>query len=203
MNIVSKGIPKRAISLSLQVYVIECWSATFEALTLDVCPTEFRADPIYIKLYYVYGYTFVMALGPVVLLVILNTAIIYGLSRQRNVRSSEQTQSSDTITLVLVVFLFIFCNTLVSSSFIVFSWRKVRLDVRFSLKAFSFLCYPLTFESTQAFSMSLTLSQRRINRKITLHFLRTRLDMTLPNNRILFNSPILFFLFRLLNRTKT
>jgi hypothetical protein len=104
------------VSHLFEVYVVDCWSATFHEITLDVCPTEFRADPVYIQLYYVYGYTFVMAGGPVFLLLVLNSAIIIG-SRRKRLRSDEPlTAGTDVITLVLVVFLFIFCNTLVPFS---------------------------------------------------------------------------------------
>lgn len=101
------------VSHLFEVYIVDCWSSTFNEITLDVCPTEFRADPVYIQLYYVYGYTFVMAGGPVFLLCVLNSAIIIGSRRKRRRTADPLAAGTDVITLVLVVFLFIFCNTLV------------------------------------------------------------------------------------------
>ncbi|VDO72539.1 unnamed protein product [Onchocerca flexuosa] len=54
-------------------------------------------------------YTVVMAVGPVLVLIILNSAIIIALRDPLSVSGD-----SDIITLVVVVCLFIICNILVS-----------------------------------------------------------------------------------------
>lgn len=65
--------------------------------------------------YYAWLYTAVMAVGPVISLIILNTAII--LSIKHGKKTSQDDSDSDIITLVLVVCLFISCNILVSFRF--------------------------------------------------------------------------------------
>lgn len=108
----------------------------------DVCPTELRQNEVYLTFYYVYLYTAFMAIGPFVLLLILNTIIILGTrqsfkkidsaaahkndvsvlvvvveskaSAAAAVAVTDSSSSpSDTITLILVVFIFILCNILV------------------------------------------------------------------------------------------
>lgn len=65
---------------------------------------------MYFTIYYAWMYTLVMAVGPVILLIVLNSAIVICMRR-----SPPQVDSdSDIITLVLVVCLFISCNILVS-----------------------------------------------------------------------------------------
>ncbi|PIC19405.1 hypothetical protein B9Z55_024971 [Caenorhabditis nigoni] len=90
-----------------EIYVIDCWSTMYNTASKDVCPTALRADEDYVRIYYVYMYTIVMAVGPVFLLVIINSAIVISMRR-----SSSPNSESDIITLVLVVCLFISCNVL-------------------------------------------------------------------------------------------
>ncbi|CAI5456258.1 unnamed protein product [Caenorhabditis angaria] len=90
-----------------EIYVIDCWSLTYNTRSKDVCPTALRANPDYLTIYYAYMYTIVMAVGPVVLLIVINTAIVLSMRK-----SSNNGTDSDIITLVLVVCLFITCNIL-------------------------------------------------------------------------------------------
>ncbi|KHJ83243.1 hypothetical protein OESDEN_17060 [Oesophagostomum dentatum] len=62
----------------------------------------------YLTFYYAYLYTIVMAAGPVSLLVIINSAIVIYMRRNKTGEQKE----SDILTLVLVVCLFISCNVL-------------------------------------------------------------------------------------------
>uniref|UniRef100_A0A1I7USC5 G_PROTEIN_RECEP_F1_2 domain-containing protein n=1 Tax=Caenorhabditis tropicalis TaxID=1561998 RepID=A0A1I7USC5_9PELO len=90
-----------------EIYVIDCWSTMYNTASKDVCPTALRANEDYVRIYYVYMYTIVMAVGPVFLLIIINSAIVISMRR-----SSSPNSESDIITLVLVVCLFISCNVL-------------------------------------------------------------------------------------------
>ncbi|CAD6189081.1 unnamed protein product [Caenorhabditis auriculariae] len=90
-----------------EIYVIDCWSTMYNTTSKDVCPTPLRTNPDYLTIYYAYMYTIMMAVGPVVLLVVINTAIVITMRR-----STQDGCESDIITLVLVVCLFISCNIL-------------------------------------------------------------------------------------------
>ncbi|CAB3400156.1 unnamed protein product [Caenorhabditis bovis] len=90
-----------------EIYVIDCWSLVYNTASKDVCPTALRANPDYLKIYYAYMYTIVMAVGPVVFLIVLNSAIVLSMRK-----SNSSNCESDIITLVLVVCLFITCNIL-------------------------------------------------------------------------------------------
>ncbi|KAH7728283.1 Protein FRPR-1 [Aphelenchoides avenae] len=97
-----------------EVYVVNCWSVPFTSPNYDVCPTALRQNEVYAIIYYAYGYTIIMALGPVLLLLILNTAIVL-IMRQTCAGVSDRNSNqggSDITTLVLVVCLFIACNIL-------------------------------------------------------------------------------------------
>ncbi|CAK5059938.1 unnamed protein product [Meloidogyne enterolobii] len=59
---------------------------------------------IYYSVYYTYMYTVFMAVGPLVLLIVLNFGIVM------NALKRPREPDSDIISLVLVVCLFIFCN---------------------------------------------------------------------------------------------
>uniref|UniRef100_A0A914HZS0 G-protein coupled receptors family 1 profile domain-containing protein n=1 Tax=Globodera rostochiensis TaxID=31243 RepID=A0A914HZS0_GLORO len=72
--------------------------------SLQICPTEFRMSHVYYSIYYTYMYTVFMAVGPLVLLIVLNICIVV------NVLKRPHDPDSDIISLILVVFLFIFCN---------------------------------------------------------------------------------------------
>uniref|UniRef100_A0A0M3INT3 G_PROTEIN_RECEP_F1_2 domain-containing protein n=1 Tax=Ascaris lumbricoides TaxID=6252 RepID=A0A0M3INT3_ASCLU len=91
-----------------EIFVIDCWSVPYSQQSLDVCPTDLRQNQMYFTIYYAWMYTLVMAVGPVILLIVLNSAIVICMRR-----SPPQVDSdSDIITLVLVVCLFISCNIL-------------------------------------------------------------------------------------------
>lgn len=91
-----------------EIRVIDCWSLQFWEESVDVCPTDLRVNETYFKIYYAWMYSIVMAVGPVTLLIILNTTIVI------TVRGSQPQLDgdSDVITLVLVVCLFVSCNVL-------------------------------------------------------------------------------------------
>ncbi|VIO93998.1 Uncharacterized protein BM_BM4879 [Brugia malayi] len=74
-------------------------------LSVQVCPTELRNNASYYQLYYTYMYTIFMAVGPLLLIVILNVLVV------RAVLKNGTSDDSDTISLILVVFMFIFCNS--------------------------------------------------------------------------------------------
>ncbi|MFH4977805.1 hypothetical protein AB6A40_004514 [Gnathostoma spinigerum] len=92
-----------------EIFVIECWSLRHAVVSLDVCPTALRQNQTYFTVYYAWMYTLVMAVGPVILLILLNTCIIISM---RNLPARQNEGDSDAITLVLVVCLFITCNIL-------------------------------------------------------------------------------------------
>ncbi|VDK43989.1 unnamed protein product [Cylicostephanus goldi] len=91
-----------------EIYVVDCWSMPYGSVSKDVCPTALRTNPDYLTIYYAYLYTIVMAAGPVSLLIVINSAIVISMKRNKG---SEQ-KESDILTLVLVVCLFISCNVL-------------------------------------------------------------------------------------------
>uniref|UniRef100_A0A1I7YVA9 G_PROTEIN_RECEP_F1_2 domain-containing protein n=1 Tax=Steinernema glaseri TaxID=37863 RepID=A0A1I7YVA9_9BILA len=96
-----------------EIYVITCWSVPYHQPTYDVCPTDLRQSPEYLTFYYAYLYTIVMAVGPVVLLVAINSTIVIMMRRaKRKGAGGADSSDSDVTTLVLVVFLFISCNVL-------------------------------------------------------------------------------------------
>ncbi|CAG9533730.1 unnamed protein product [Cercopithifilaria johnstoni] len=74
-------------------------------LSVQVCPTELRNSASYYQLYYTYMYTIFMAVGPLLLLIILNVLVV------RAVLKNGASDDSDTVSLILVVFMFIFCNS--------------------------------------------------------------------------------------------
>uniref|UniRef100_A0A914BZG7 G-protein coupled receptors family 1 profile domain-containing protein n=1 Tax=Acrobeloides nanus TaxID=290746 RepID=A0A914BZG7_9BILA len=97
-----------------EIYVISCWSIPYSQQLFDVCPSALRQNQAYFTIYYAYLYTIFMAVGPMVLLVVLNTAIIIVMRQSYTsaaVNSSNRTDS-DVFTLVLVVCLFVTCNIL-------------------------------------------------------------------------------------------
>ncbi|KAI1716334.1 7 transmembrane receptor (rhodopsin family) domain-containing protein [Ditylenchus destructor] len=113
-----------------EISVVNCWSIPYEMESYDVCPTALRQDETYFTLYYAYGYTIVMAVGPVLILIILNTIIVVALrsyskgAKVPTITTSDDNNNdgantpaddgtkTDVITLVLVVCLFISCNIL-------------------------------------------------------------------------------------------
>uniref|UniRef100_A0A915Q692 G-protein coupled receptors family 1 profile domain-containing protein n=1 Tax=Setaria digitata TaxID=48799 RepID=A0A915Q692_9BILA len=91
----------------LEISVITCWNVIYAEKSIDVCPSDLRQSQLYLTVYYAWLYTAIMAVGPVLILIVLNSLIIIGLRNALSV-SGE----SDIITLVLVVCLFITCNVL-------------------------------------------------------------------------------------------
>ena len=65
---------------------------------------------MYFEVYYTYLYTIFMAVGPLIVLIVLNTCIVVKVFCTNSV--SNHGSSGDTIMLVLVIFLFIICNSL-------------------------------------------------------------------------------------------
>ncbi|CAJ0564592.1 unnamed protein product, partial [Mesorhabditis spiculigera] len=75
-------------------------------LSSQICPTDIRKDPIYYTIYYTYMYTTFLAVGPLILLILLNICVVYTVVT----RKEDNGEESDTVSLILVVFFFIFCN---------------------------------------------------------------------------------------------
>ncbi|CAJ0960273.1 unnamed protein product, partial [Mesorhabditis belari] len=75
-------------------------------ISSQICPTDIRKNPAYYTIYYTYMYTTFLAVGPLILLILLNICVVY------TVVTSEvdNGEESDTVSLILVVFFFIFCN---------------------------------------------------------------------------------------------
>ncbi|VBB33290.1 unnamed protein product [Acanthocheilonema viteae] len=90
-----------------EIDVITCWNIVYAEKSIDVCPTDLRQSQLYLTVYYAWMYTVVMAVGPVLILIVLNSAIIIALRSTLSVSGD-----SDIITLVVVVCLFIACNVL-------------------------------------------------------------------------------------------
>ncbi len=78
-----------------EVAVVDCWDANFNTSSLQVCPTEFRMNDLYLTVYYVYMYTIVMAAGPLVVLIILNAGIIGVLLCKKRTQARRRRSQSD------------------------------------------------------------------------------------------------------------
>uniref|UniRef100_A0A1I8ADM5 G_PROTEIN_RECEP_F1_2 domain-containing protein n=1 Tax=Steinernema glaseri TaxID=37863 RepID=A0A1I8ADM5_9BILA len=87
-----------------EIQAIPCIDNRFDTESLQICPTAIRMDPVYYTIYYTYMYTTFMAVGPLLLLVILNILVV------STVLTKGAGDDSDTVSLILVVCLFIFCN---------------------------------------------------------------------------------------------
>ncbi|MCP9257781.1 BMA-FRPR-1 [Dirofilaria immitis] len=90
-----------------EINIVNCWNIGYAEESIDVCPTDLRQNELYLTVYYAWMYTVIMAIGPVLILIILNSAIIIALRNTLSVSGD-----SDIITLVVVVCLFITCNIL-------------------------------------------------------------------------------------------
>ncbi|VDN01915.1 unnamed protein product [Thelazia callipaeda] len=89
-----------------ELTTIDCFDdARNNSLSVQICPTDLRNNELYYQLYYTYMYTIFMAVGPLLLIVILNALVV------RVVLKKGTSDDSDTISLILVVFMFIFCNS--------------------------------------------------------------------------------------------
>ncbi|MFH4973579.1 hypothetical protein AB6A40_000288 [Gnathostoma spinigerum] len=89
-----------------EAVVLECWHEQFRSRSLEMCPDPFRFQLSYTEVYYKYMYAIFLAVGPLIILVILNSCIVVA-----SVARKTEEGSGDTIALVLVVLLFIICNT--------------------------------------------------------------------------------------------
>lgn len=88
-----------------ELHAIECIDTRHDnILSLQICPTEIRLDPVYYTIYYTYAYTTFMAVGPLLLLIVLNICVVSTVVRK------GASEDSDTVSLILVVCFFIFCN---------------------------------------------------------------------------------------------
>uniref|UniRef100_A0A8R1TRZ7 G_PROTEIN_RECEP_F1_2 domain-containing protein n=2 Tax=Onchocerca TaxID=6281 RepID=A0A8R1TRZ7_ONCVO len=90
-----------------EINVIDCWNIGYAEKSIDVCPTDLRQSELYLTVYYAWMYTVVMAVGPVLVLIVLNSAIIIAFRKTLPVSGD-----SDIMALVVVVCLFITCNIL-------------------------------------------------------------------------------------------
>ncbi|KAI6220957.1 G-PROTEIN-RECEP-F1-2 domain-containing protein [Aphelenchoides fujianensis] len=88
-----------------ELRAIECIDPRHNGIvSLQICPTEIRLDPVYYTIYYTYMYTTFMAVGPLLLLIVLNICVVVTVLRK------GASEDSDTLSLILVVCFFIFCN---------------------------------------------------------------------------------------------
>ncbi|CAD5214425.1 unnamed protein product [Bursaphelenchus xylophilus] len=88
-----------------ELQAIECIDTKHGGiLSLQICPTAFRMDPVYYTIYYTYMYTTFMAVGPLLMLIVLNICVVF------TVVTKGASEDSDTISLILVVCFFIGCN---------------------------------------------------------------------------------------------
>ncbi|CAI4223735.1 unnamed protein product [Auanema sp. JU1783] len=88
-----------------EAIVIDCYHVGFDGSSWEVCPETMRFNEMYQTVYYQYMYAVFLAVGPLVILVILNTFIICA-----SMFGNSGASKDDTISLVLVVLLFIACN---------------------------------------------------------------------------------------------
>uniref|UniRef100_A0A914I5L2 G-protein coupled receptors family 1 profile domain-containing protein n=1 Tax=Globodera rostochiensis TaxID=31243 RepID=A0A914I5L2_GLORO len=84
--------------------LLNCWHPTFQSASVELCPAPLRYNPTYTLIYYKYMYAFFLAVGPLVILIALNTAVIVG------TMICKRGNSEDNMALILVVLLFILCN---------------------------------------------------------------------------------------------
>lgn len=59
-----------------ELQAIECIDHRYMVESLQICPTEFRMNGLYYTIYYTYMYTTFMAVGPLLLLVVLNICVV-------------------------------------------------------------------------------------------------------------------------------
>ncbi|KAK6032712.1 7 transmembrane receptor [Ostertagia ostertagi] len=88
-----------------EAVVIDCYHETLRGSSWEVCPETMRYNELYQEIYYKYMYAIFLAVGPLIILVILNTFIIGA-----SIFGTGGTSAGDTISLILVVLLFIACN---------------------------------------------------------------------------------------------
>lgn len=50
--------------------------------SLQICPTDIRLDALYYTIYYTYMYTTFMAIGPLILLIVLNIFVVISVIRK-------------------------------------------------------------------------------------------------------------------------
>ncbi|VDN59123.1 unnamed protein product [Dracunculus medinensis] len=80
------------------------------SLSVQVCPTDLRTNVLYYQLYYTYMYTIFMAVGPLLIIVILNVFVVTAVFK-KGASGNFYYYDTDTLSLILVVFMFIFCNS--------------------------------------------------------------------------------------------
>lgn len=109
----------------LEIAVITCFDPVENRTRPDVAPTPLRTDPLYVRLYYLYGYSVVMSVGPLLLLSVLAALVAAEIQRQKRRRQfwhhlvaislpfeTEIPACDDPTTLIAVVLLFLGCNSL-------------------------------------------------------------------------------------------
>jgi hypothetical protein len=64
------------ISHLFELQSIPCIDERFNLESLQICPTEFRMNSLYYTIYYTYMYTTFIAVGPLLLLIVLNICIV-------------------------------------------------------------------------------------------------------------------------------
>ncbi|KAF8362250.1 frpr-14 [Pristionchus pacificus] len=109
-----------------EVHKVSCWDDTANVTSSQICPTTFRQNVFYYTVYYTYMYTTFMAVGPLLLLIVINICVVSmvvyrsktrppagkgGEITERGTGIAEEAEESDLTSLILVVFFFIFCNS--------------------------------------------------------------------------------------------
>jgi hypothetical protein len=103
----------------LELRASQCYEEAWGTNITRLLPSEFRLSAMYYRLYYTYAYTGFMAIGPVLVLVVLNSLIV--------LIACRGTSPQPSTSVVLVVTLFIACNALglvinMVCSFVVERW---------------------------------------------------------------------------------
>uniref|UniRef100_A0A914MUM8 G-protein coupled receptors family 1 profile domain-containing protein n=1 Tax=Meloidogyne incognita TaxID=6306 RepID=A0A914MUM8_MELIC len=85
--------------------LLDCWHPNFQSQSVEVCPAPLRFHPTYMLIYYKYMYAIFLAVGPLIVLIVLNIIVIIATV------FCKKGNSADNLALILVVLLFILCNT--------------------------------------------------------------------------------------------
>uniref|UniRef100_A0A915PBW4 G-protein coupled receptors family 1 profile domain-containing protein n=1 Tax=Meloidogyne floridensis TaxID=298350 RepID=A0A915PBW4_9BILA len=56
--------------------LLDCWHPNFQSQSVEVCPAPLRFHPTYMLIYYKYMYAIFLAVGPLIVLIVLNIIVI-------------------------------------------------------------------------------------------------------------------------------
>uniref|UniRef100_A0A915DN72 G-protein coupled receptors family 1 profile domain-containing protein n=1 Tax=Ditylenchus dipsaci TaxID=166011 RepID=A0A915DN72_9BILA len=88
-----------------EAILLECWHPQFETESYEVCPAPFRFHPTYTLVYIKYMYSIFLAVGPLLLLVVLNSCIILAtvvFKKQPATEEETEPAGDDNFALILV-----------------------------------------------------------------------------------------------------